>query len=345
MESCAPSCNGAELLGPVERIPRPQDRSPSLDPHLHAIAVELDLVNPSRRRSRAGDQRAKFGGHELRHRLGLPGCRRPGFGVLRLAGSPCRFGSLGGFRRCLDRLIGVGRLVSIGVPDGVGRGRRVLGQHEGVRLPALALGDLLYRAARRHGAVLVQHGLAVAVLGVAVMVLDQQPIGPFAATQLVVAQPDQDPAAMQLFALEPELEFALVERVGRRRRLLRLPIPAIPQQDGTAAILTFGDGAFEVAIIQRMILDLHGKALVMRVQRWPSGDCPRLEYTVELEPQIVMQTSCSMLLDDEAETRSRGNDHLPARLGRLLEIPFGRIVGQLSLRHPEPPALPSGNDS
>lgn len=109
--------------------------------------------------------------------------------------------------------------------------------------------------------------------------LDQQPIGALAALA-IVAHAHKHEAAVQALAFEGELEVALGKRLFRALLSLRLPIAAIPQHDRAAAILAFRNRAFEVAIIERMILDLDGQALVVRIERWTFGDSPALEHAV-----------------------------------------------------------------
>ena len=52
------------------------------------------------------------------------------------------------------------------------------------------------------------------------------------------------------------------------------PEAAIPQHDGAAAILALGDRALEVAVVERMVLDLDGEALVVRIERRALGHRP-----------------------------------------------------------------------
>jgi hypothetical protein len=49
------------------------------------------------------------------------------------------------------------------------------------------------------------------------------------------------------------------------KALLGRPVAAIPQHHRAAAVLALGDGALEVAIVERMILDLHGQAAIGRI--------------------------------------------------------------------------------
>ncbi len=77
------------------------------------------------------------------------------------------------------------------------------------------------------------------------------------------------------------------------------PIAAIPELHGAAAVLVIWNGAFEIAVIERMVLDLDREPLVVRIERGTARHCPRFENAVELQPEIVMQPSRVMLLDHE----------------------------------------------
>ena len=95
--------------------------------------------------------------------------------------------------------------------------------------------------------------------------LDQQPIGPFAPVA-VIAHPHQNEAAMQPLALQRKLEIALSQRLLGRLVAFRLTEAAIPQHHRAAAILTLGDSALEVAIVQWVILDFDRQTLVVRIE-------------------------------------------------------------------------------
>ena len=100
--------------------------------------------------------------------------------------------------------------------------------------------------------------------------LDQQPIGALAAIA-VVPHPHQHPAAMQLLAVQGELQVALFEAA---LGIVALPIAAVPELHRAAAILALRDRAFEVAVVERMILDLDREALVVRIERRSLGHRP-----------------------------------------------------------------------
>src|SRR3546814_13341925 len=82
-----------------------------------------------------------------------------------------------------------------------------------------------------------------------------------------------------------------------------------------SAISASGNGAFEPAVIQRVVFGPDGKALVVRIEARTSRHRPAFENAVQLEPQIVMQPGCVMLLDDKAVAACR-----PGRAGG-----FGRF--------------------
>ena len=93
-----------------------------------------------------------------------------------------------------------------------------------------------------------------------VAMLDQQPVGAFAPFP-VVGHPHQHETAMKSLAVKGEFQIALGERLLRTFLSFRLPVAAIPKHNGSAAILTFRDRAFEIAIVERMILNLDGEPL------------------------------------------------------------------------------------
>ena len=64
----ASSGDRAELRGPVEALAGLQRGLAVLDAQLDAIAVELDLMHPARRRRRARERVAELRRDEVRHR-------------------------------------------------------------------------------------------------------------------------------------------------------------------------------------------------------------------------------------------------------------------------------------
>src|SRR5262245_19514682 len=151
-----------------------------------------------------------------------------------------------------------------------------------------------------------------------VALLDQQPVlAPLASG--LAAHPHQRPVSVQLLAFEREFKRSLaIGRLGVR--ILWNPGAAIPQEHGPAAIFTLWDDAFERAVIERMVLDMDGEALLSGIEARPFGDCPALQDAVELEAEIVMQPPRSMLLNDKGEP-GVGLSARPSGSGRLRRLP------------------------
>src|ERR1700681_3750622 len=108
---------------------------------------------------------------------------------------------------------------------------------------------------------------------------------------------------------------------------------SIPELHDAAAILTLRNGAFEIAVIQRMVLYFDRQPLVVRIERGAARDRPGFEHTVEFQPQIVMQLLGGMLLDPEPPPLRRRDLGLAAGLGGLFEIPFLSIDGEVLGSH------------
>ena len=95
--------------------------------------------------------------------------------------------------------------------------------------------------------------------------------------------------------------------------------------------------AFEVAVVQRMVLDVHRKPPVARHHRRPLGHRPRRHRAVGFEAKIVVQARGAVHLYRRSAGACRPRSALPARLGRRLEVALlviglersGRIAGML----------------
>src|ERR1700760_1362808 len=103
-------------------------------------------------------------------------------------------------------------------------------------------------------------------------------------------------------------------------RIVRIPGAAVPQLNRAATILVFRNGAFEIAIVERMVLDFDREPLVMRVKRWSSRDGPGLEDAVELEAEIVVQPRRGVFLDHEAALLGGRDLDVTRRLRGFLEV-------------------------
>src|SRR5258708_6843421 len=73
----------------------------------------------------------------------------------------------------------------------------------------------------------------------------------------------------------------------------------IPQNNFTCAVIPFRNGPLEAAIIERMIFDVNRETFDRRIKRRPLGHSPGLQYAVDFQTKVVVQTSCVMALDNE----------------------------------------------
>ena len=63
------------------------------------------------------------------------------------------------------------------------------------------------------------------------------------------------------------------------------------------------DLALEVAVRERMILDVHGQMALAGCERHSLRDSPARERSVTLEPEVVVQPPGGVALDDEPGLR------------------------------------------
>src|SRR5215831_15053810 len=161
--------------------------------------------------------------------------------------------------------------------------------------------------------------------GLCVSLLDEKPAALVATALPPGADLDECPASMELLAIQRELQRACA--IGLVRVADRLPGAAIPDKHSAAAVLALGDDALEVAVLDRVILDVHGQPLVRGIEARPLGDRPALENAFELEPKIVVEPRGGVLLNHERARRRAGLvRHLTRRLGCFLEIALATIL-------------------
>ena len=91
---------------------------------------------------------------------------------------------------------------------------------------------------------------------------------------------------------------------------------AIPDLDGPGAVLAGRDRALEVAVLERMILDVNGEMPLAAPQRNALRHRPARQRAVSLETKVVVQPTSVVALDDEAGLR-RTPLLRAERLGRL----------------------------
>src|SRR6266404_2627679 len=104
------------------------------------------------------------------------------------------------------------------------------------------------------------------------------------------------------------------------------PRSAVPEHDRSRAVLFFRDHALEVAVVQRMILDVDGEPLVRRIEARSLRHRPAFERAVELETEVVMQAAGGVLLHDEPQPCAALRRHAALRLRSLAEIAFAMVA-------------------
>src|SRR5204863_5667289 len=149
----------------------------------------------------------------------------------------------------------------VGMPDCPRIGSLCAGGHEWSGASAFTSLDLIHCAPGRNGAVLAEQCGSI-LAGKLVTMLDQEPVSALAAIACTVFHAHEHPAPPELLAGDREFELALAQRaIYVAGFLLRHPEAAIPQHHRAAAVFPFRDRALEVAVVERMVLDLNRQSL------------------------------------------------------------------------------------
>ena len=162
-------------------------------------------------------------------------------------------------------------------------------------------------------------------------------IVPFDEEPLGLASPgpvhtDERKLALEFRAIQRHLEMARGNPLRHRLRdglvCQHVGIGAlIPDRHGSGPILPCRNRAREGRVGERMVLDLHGEALVGRIGRGALRDRPALEHAIHLQPEIVMQAAGMVLLHDKERPGLHGLRCTRARLwGRALDARAGVTV-------------------
>src|SRR5262245_51173615 len=154
------------------------------------------------------------------------------------------------------------------------------------------------------------------------MLLDQQPVVALLASPAVHTH--QMPSAVQLLSFERERQMPF--RQALVRIVLRVPASAVPDHYRAAAILALRDRAFELVVLGGVVFHLHGEPLLPRHKARAARYRPALHPAVELKPQVIMQPSGSVFLDDIGVAAFAL--HLALRFGGHVKTTFGAIAFQ-----------------
>ena len=186
------------------------------------------------------------------------------------------------------------------------------GRGENVREAAAAL-DAFWRRLRN-----------LFLRGELVTVLYQQPLP--AVRLAAAARSHEDPRAPEFLAGDRKFQLALLDRLVYVLILGRLPGASVPEQDDSCSV-AFGNHAFELAVFDWVVFDLHRKPLVSGIERGPFGHGPRHQHARVLQPQVVVQVTGKVLLNAELQPPAFGLP--PYRrlwLRRCAEVPFTPIL-------------------
>jgi hypothetical protein len=217
-------------------------------------------------------------------------------------------------KRFLGRL-GQHRLDCLGIDPVV---RRLYGLDGFAQIGDRAAAELHFidRQAGQHRGLLE---LIAGRLDVRVALLDEQPV------LLALLHLHERPVAVKLVAAQLEEELALGESLTPI--LERDPLAAVPHDHAARAVVALGDDTLEVPVLERVILDLHGETLVLRVVRRPLGHRPRAEDPVHLQAEVEVQPAGGVLVHHEQPAGDGG--HRSHRLGCRVRRPLGTVRAEV----------------
>ena len=73
----------------------------------------------------------------------------------------------------------------------------------------------------------------------------------------------------------------------------------VPNHDCATAVLSFGNDALEVRVVDWMVFYLYGEMFLSLGPRQALRHRPRFQDTLHFQPEIVMQAAGIMFLDNE----------------------------------------------
>lgn len=125
------------------------------------------------------------------------------------------------------------------------------------------------------------------------LLLDKQPFLP-----RTLLQADQGKIAGKLPAVKAEPDGPGSQPLFEINQ--RLVASLVPDQHFSRAILPFGNGSLETAVVEIVVRHLDGEALVGRVHGRPFRDGPGLEDAAEFQAEVPVEMSGMVFMDDEA---------------------------------------------
>ena len=160
-------------------------------------------------------------------------------------------------------------------------------------------------------------------------------------------------ATAQLLAIEVEVQVAGLDRGQRVVGLGDRPRAPVPDDHVTAAVLAGRDHAFEVEVVERVVLDVDRHPPHVRIERRTLRHGPAHQHPGGLQAEVVVQPAGPMALDHEpmsvgggrgAARGLRGDGEVA--LGPVPLEPLARRVGRgcglRALAGGHVPPLPAG---
>src|SRR5262249_30984722 len=93
-----------------------------------------------------------------------------------------------------------------------------------------------------------------------------------------------------------------------------------------APVLALGDDALELAVVQRVVLGLHGQPLVRGIEARSLRHRPALEHALHREAEVVVQPRGGVLLHHEGAVAAVGLR--PRGRGRDREVPLAAVLAE-----------------
>ena len=121
--------------------------------------------------------------------------------------------------------------------------------------------------------------------GELVALLDDEPVVSLAAAFHV----DQREIAVQLFTVQAEFQVAARQLFGAGDAAQQFERPAVPQHHAARAVIGRRNVAFEIAVLDRVILHVRREMLHRRIERRALRHRPRFQHAVDLQPEIIVQ--------------------------------------------------------
>ena len=149
----------------------------------------------------------------------------------------------------------------------------------------------------------------------------------------IALHPHQDPRALQPIAIQRKFQFSLFKLRFWINGAFRSPVSAVPQLHRAAAILTFRNRAFEVSVVERMILHLDRQSLVLGIDRGSASDRPGLEHAAQLESEVPVQPPGGVFLNDVTQACRTRYTAPTAGFRSLRKIPLRSVGCELSSGH------------